>query len=84
MNNRPVGLVTAATDVPELKKTYAYDPHLDPQLVWAGKKERNVVRGAFRIVHERIDPRTLLASPKCFEHFGIGGNWACPPIYGIL
>ena len=36
-NNPPVGLVTLATDPPELpKKTYAYDPHLDPQLVWAG------------------------------------------------
>ena len=39
-NNPPVGLVTPDTD-PDAgaKKTYAYDPHLDPQLQWAGKAE---------------------------------------------
>ena len=40
VNNPPVGLVTPATDKESGKKTYAYDPHLDPQLVWAGKTER--------------------------------------------
>ncbi|NJN28553.1 MAG: site-specific DNA-methyltransferase [Cyclobacteriaceae bacterium] len=41
-NNPHVGLVTPATD-PDRgeKKTYAYDPHLDPQLKWAGKAEHN-------------------------------------------
>jgi len=40
LNNPPVGLVTPDTD-PEKDagKTYAYDPHLDPQLQWAGKAE---------------------------------------------
>ena len=40
VNNPPVGLVTPDTD-PEMgqKKTYSYDPHLDPQLQWAGKAE---------------------------------------------
>jgi adenine-specific DNA-methyltransferase len=39
-----------------------YDPHLDPQLVWAGKKEHT----SFEVptvslhVHERIDPRTII------------------------
>jgi len=39
VNNPPVGLVTPETDpdAGDKKKTYAYDPHLDPQLVWAGK-----------------------------------------------
>jgi len=32
--------VTPQTDQESGKKTYAYDPHLDPQLVWAGKTER--------------------------------------------
>jgi len=41
VNNPPVGLVTPDTDpVEEPRNTYAYDPHLDPQLVWAGKAER--------------------------------------------
>lgn len=59
----PVGLVTPETDpTTQARKTYAYDPHLDPQLVWAGKAERT----SFDIptvslhVHERIDPRTII------------------------
>ena len=62
LNNPPVGLVTPATDKEEPKKKYSYDPHLDPQLVWAGKKERT----SFEVpsvplhVHERIDPRTIM------------------------
>jgi hypothetical protein len=57
-NNPPVGLVDSKSDGAEAKKTYAYDPHLDPTLVWAGKAERT----SFEIptvslhVHERIDP----------------------------
>lgn len=39
VNNPPVGLVTPETDKESGKKTYAYDPHLDPQLVWSGKAE---------------------------------------------
>jgi hypothetical protein len=36
------GLITPKTDpdVGQKEKRYAYDPHLDPQLVWAGKAER--------------------------------------------
>ena len=62
MNNPPVGLVTPATDPDLPKKTYQYDPHLDPQLVWAGKAEHT----SFEVptvslhVHERIDPRTII------------------------
>lgn len=65
-NNPPVGLVTLDSDRDEPKKTYAYDPHLDPQLEWAGKAERM----SFDIptvslhVHERIDPRTILEAVK--------------------
>jgi len=39
LNNPPVGLVTPDTDRDEGDKTYAHDPHLDPQLQWAGKAE---------------------------------------------
>ncbi len=38
-NNPPVGLVTPETDPDAGRRTYQYDPHLDPQLVWAGKAE---------------------------------------------
>ncbi len=39
LNNPPVGLVDAHTDNGgQKKKAYQYyDPHLDPQLQWAGK-----------------------------------------------
>lgn len=61
-NNPPVGLVTPETDKDLAKKTYSYDPHLDPSLQWAGKAERL----SFEVptvslhVHERIDPRTVI------------------------
>ena len=61
-NNPPVGLVTPETDRDLGRKTYAYDPHLDPQLQWAGKAERL----SFEVptvslhVHERIDARTII------------------------
>ncbi len=38
-NNPPAGLATYDKTAPS-RKQYAYDPHLDPQLVWAGKAER--------------------------------------------
>ncbi len=66
INNPPVGLVTPETDRESGKKTYAYDPHLDPQLQWAGKAEHT----SFEMptvslhVHERIDPRTIIEAVR--------------------
>lgn len=63
INNPPVGLVTPASD-PDTgaKKKYQYDPHLDPQLVWAGKTEHTSfeVSTVSLHVHERIDPKTII------------------------
>ncbi|HMG76984.1 MAG TPA: site-specific DNA-methyltransferase [Pyrinomonadaceae bacterium] len=62
VNNPPVGLVTPDTDKDMGKKTYSYDPHLDPTLIWAGKAEHT----SFEVptvslhVHERIDPRRII------------------------
>src|SRR5207249_11381238 len=66
LNNPPVGLVTPDTDVDAGKKTYAYDPHLDPQLVWAGKAEHTSFKvPTFSLhVHERIDPRTIMEAVR--------------------
>src|SRR5690606_8356635 len=64
--NPPVGLVTPASDKPSGKKQYQYDPHLDPQLVWAGKAEHT----SFEVptvslhVHERIDPKTIIEAVR--------------------
>lgn len=68
LNNPPVGLVTEKTDSDygQVRKKYEYDPHLDPQLQWAGKAEHT----SFEVpvvslhVHERIDPKTIIDSVK--------------------
>ena len=48
------------------KKKYQYDPHLDPQLQWAGKKEHTSfdVPTVSLHVHERIDPRRIIEAVK--------------------
>lgn len=43
LNNPEAGLVSAATDPAAGKKQYAHDPHLDPQLQWAGKDGTHLV-----------------------------------------
>ena len=67
LNNPPVGLVDAHTDNGgQKKKAYQYDPHLDPQLQWAGKAEHT----SFEVptvslhVHERIDPRRIIETVR--------------------
>jgi adenine-specific DNA-methyltransferase len=62
LNNPPVGLVTAETDRLNGKKTYQFDPHVDPQLQWAGKAEgiSYDVDTVSLHVHERIDPLTII------------------------
>ncbi|MFH1503801.1 MAG: site-specific DNA-methyltransferase [Candidatus Omnitrophota bacterium] len=66
LNNPPVGLVTSRTDKDAPKKKYKYDPHLDPQLVWAGKAEHTKfeVPTVSLHVHERIDARTIIEAVK--------------------
>ncbi|TSA09574.1 MAG: site-specific DNA-methyltransferase, partial [Deltaproteobacteria bacterium] len=78
VNNPPVGLVTPGTD-PDAgqRQTYAYDPHLDPQLVWAGKAEHT----SFEVptvslhVHERIDPRTIIEAVRKRNGGGKEQGW---------
>lgn len=60
--NPPVGLVTPESDKEMPRRRYEYDPHLDPQLQWSGKREHT----SFEVdtvslhVHERIDPLTII------------------------
>ena len=66
VNNPPVGLVTPETDEDDRGKSYAHDPHLDPELSWAGKAEHT----SFEVptvslhVHERIDPRAIIEAVR--------------------
>jgi adenine-specific DNA-methyltransferase len=67
VNNPPVGLVTPDTDKDTgTKQQYKYDPHLDPQLVWAGKAEHTSFKVPTRSlhVHERIDPKTIIEAVR--------------------
>ena len=77
LNNPPVGLVDARTDNGGSKKrTYQYDPHLDPQLQWAGKAEHT----SFEVptvslhVHERIDPKRIIETVKMSPAGGGAGG----------
>jgi adenine-specific DNA-methyltransferase len=61
-NNPPVG-IAPSYEVRERKTiSYAYDPHLDPQLLWAGKAEHT----SFEVdlvslhIHERISTKAIL------------------------
>jgi adenine-specific DNA-methyltransferase len=69
LNNPPVGLVNADSEPEEPRKTYAYDPHLDPSLQWAGKAERTSfdVPTVNLHVHERIDARTIIEAVRKLE-----------------
>jgi adenine-specific DNA-methyltransferase len=60
-NNPPAGLATYDHTLPS-RKIYDYDPHLDPQLVWAGKKEHTSfdVENVALHIHERISTAAIV------------------------
>ena len=77
LNNPPVGLVDARTDNGgSKKKSYQYDPHLDPQLQWAGKAEHTsfAVPTVSLHVHERIDPKRIIETVKMSPAGGGAGG----------
>lgn len=87
MNNPQVGLVDAAAEPPQTKKNYAYDPHLNPSLQWAGKAERSSfdVPTVSLHVHERIDPRSIIEAVRQkngndFEQLSLFNPTRNPPL----
>ncbi len=66
LNIPQTGLVSAETDPINGRKTYMFDPHLDPELQWTGKTEGT----SFEVdtvslhVHERIDPLTIIEAVR--------------------
>ena len=62
LNNPPAGLAPTYEVREQQSQHYAYDPHLDPQLTWAGKAEHT----SFEVdvvplhVHERISTKAIL------------------------
>ena len=66
-NNPQVGAVTSERDNPKVKtKKYKYDPHLDPELQWAGKAERLSFEAPTvpLHIHEKIDPRSIIETVR--------------------
>jgi adenine-specific DNA-methyltransferase len=59
------GLATQDRSVPE-KVTHSYDPHLDPQLVWAGKAEHESfeVDSVSLHIHERVSTAAVLRAVR--------------------
>lgn len=67
-NNPPVGMAQYDT-AEETKKTYAYDPHIDPSLQWAGKAEGmsfEVPTSSIHI-HESIKPHKIIKSVQMLD-----------------
>jgi adenine-specific DNA-methyltransferase len=60
-NNPPAGLAWQDTEKPP-KRRFEYDPHLDPQLVWAGKAERTSfeVEAPSIHFHERLSKEAII------------------------
>ncbi|MDD3995355.1 MAG: site-specific DNA-methyltransferase [Bacilli bacterium] len=75
-NNPPVGMAQHDT-APETRKTYDFDPHIDPTLDWAGKKEGlsfDVPTSSIHI-HESIKPHKIIRSVQ-----SIGDDYDDPQI----
>ncbi|MCX6841723.1 MAG: site-specific DNA-methyltransferase [candidate division WOR-3 bacterium] len=65
-NNPPAGIAPTYEAHERQTQKYSFDPHLDPQLVWAGKAEHT----AFDVdvvslhIHERVSTRAILEAVK--------------------
>jgi len=64
-NNPPVGLAHVDNKPPPVRK-FAHDPHLDPELGWAGKAERPEfdVEAPSIHVHERMSAEAIVTSAQ--------------------
>ena len=65
LNNPPAGLAHLDREETPVR-TLAYDPHLDPQLVWAGKAERSEVEvpAPSIHVHEELSAQKIIGSVR--------------------
>lgn len=65
-NNPPAGLAPTYAREERAAIRYEYDPHLDPQLVWAGKAEHTSfdVDVVSLHIHERVSTRAILEAVR--------------------
>ncbi len=75
-NNPPVGLVTPETDRDAGKKTYAYDPHIDPSLQFDPQRSQieQIIDDA--LAAETTEERNLVPRQIFFPMAGAKGGWA--------
>lgn len=80
-NNPPAGIAPTYEVRERHAISYSYNPHLDPQLIWAGKTEHT----SFEVdvvslhIHERISTRAILESVKKPEpQLSLFGETALP------
>tara|TARA_B100000519_G_scaffold202974_1_gene223321 strand:+ start:1647 stop:4349 length:2703 start_codon:yes stop_codon:yes gene_type:complete len=83
-NNPPAGMASYEKEETPKKKTYAYDPHLSPQLIWANKPGLKTIEVEDKAgvtadtvslhVHERISTKAIIEAvsdkPKQMDFFG--------------
>lgn len=82
-NNPPAGIASTYEVRERQTAYYAYDSHLDPQLVWSGKAEHP----SFEVdlislhIHERISTRAILDAVRRPEllQLNLFGEPPCPP-----
>ena len=62
VNNPSVGIADMAADSQDPDTLYQFDPHLQPQLIWHGKRQRDQLDIPLQPlhIHERIDPRAII------------------------
>ena len=62
VNNPSVGIADMASDAQDPDTQYQFDPHLQPQLIWHGKRQRDQLDIPLQPlhIHERIDPRAII------------------------
>jgi len=65
-NNPPAGAAPTYEARERKVQRYAYNPHLDPQLVWAGKAEHTSfdVDVVSLHIHERVSTRAILEAAR--------------------
>jgi hypothetical protein len=65
-NNPPAGLIDLDKPPPQPARKYVYNPHLDPQLQWAGKAEHISfdVDTVSLHIHERISAQAIMRAVK--------------------
>src|SRR4051812_38660265 len=64
--NNPTAAPAREDIAPVPQRTFAFDPHLDPQLVWAGKAEQDelLVEAPSIHVHERLSTEAVVKAAR--------------------